>query len=251
MEVVAAYITDGTGRFLICQRPKNKARGLFWEFAGGKIEDGETPQQALARECREELGIEIETGGLLGEVTHRYPDACVHLSVYRATITAGTPQLLEHEALRWIYPSEIKYYSFCPADTKILNIIAGAHDGKRNKKLGDKGEKRAVRYLKKQGYKILERNYKDPFGEADIIALRGDVLVFCEVKTRLFDSYGAPSEAVGPAKQRRYAQIAQRYDQSGEHILRFDVIEVFKGKINHIENAFEGGGIDGKGGARQ
>lgn len=237
MEVVAAYINQD-GKFLICQRPANKARGLFWEFAGGKIEAGETPQQALCRECREELGIEIEAGEIFAETTYKYPDITVHLSVLSAKILSGEPKLLEHAALKWIYPSEIKYYSFCPADTKILKKILSANGGK-NKKVGYKGEKLAAKYLKKRGYKILERNYKTPFGEADIIAKLGDMLVFCEVKTRQNDFYGAPSEAVNFKKRQRYIQAAQYYVQNGEYPIRFDIIEVYKGEINHLENAFE------------
>lgn len=237
MEVVAAYITDPYGKFLICQRAKNKVRGLFWEFAGGKIETGETPEEALIRECREELAVEIETDGLLAEVTHRYPDATVHLTVLRARIVKGEPQLSVHEAMKWIYPSEIKNYCFCPADTDILKKIMKT-DGKKNKRLGEKGEKLAVKHLKKLGYKILERNYKNAFGEVDIIAKRGDVLSFCEVKTRLSDSFGAPSEAVDRKKRMRYIKAAQKFAQGGEYVIRFDIIEVYRGEINFIENAF-------------
>ncbi len=237
MDVAAALIYNSDNRFLICQRAKNKARGLFWEFAGGKIESGETPEEAVVRECREELGVEIETEGIFTEVTHKYPDTTVHLIVLRAKIKEGEPKLLEHEAMRWIYPSDIKYYCFCPADDKILKKIV-ATDGKKNKKLGAKGEKIAARHLKRLGYKILERNYKNAFGEVDIIAKRGDVLSFCEVKTRLNDLYGAPSEAVDKKKRMRYIQAAQHYARDGEYIIRFDIIEVYKGKVNFIENAY-------------
>ena len=109
-----------------------------------------------------------------------------------------------------------------------------------NQKLGKKGEKLACKYLRKQGYKILERGYKNPFGEVDIIARKGEVLAFVEVKTRLSDSFGTPSEAVTPARQRKYIQAAKYYF-AGREInctVRFDIIEVFNGRINHIENAF-------------
>ncbi len=112
--------------------------------------------------------------------------------------------------------------------------------GGNNIKLGKKGERRARRYLKRKGWKIVERNFKNPFGEVDIIARKGDVLAFTEVKTRLTDTFGAPSEAVTPARQRRYIQAAKFYF-AGREIdctVRFDIIEVFKDKINHIENAF-------------
>ena len=94
-EVVAALIWDGD-RFLICQRPAHKARGLLWEFVGGKVEPGETKAQALIRECREELAVTVTPGPVFMEVTHVYPDLTVHLTLFAAAIAAGTPQLLEH-----------------------------------------------------------------------------------------------------------------------------------------------------------
>ena len=113
IEVVAALIWQG-GRFMICQRPAHKARGLLWEFVGGKTEPGENHAEALVRECREELGVTIAVGALFMEVTHAYPDLTVHLSLYHAAIADGVPQLLEHNDLRWITPAEIPQYDFCP-----------------------------------------------------------------------------------------------------------------------------------------
>ena len=240
IEVVAGLFWKND-KFLICQRPKNKARGLLWELAGGKIEPGESGEAALARECREELNIGVSVGEVFIEVTHKYPDVCVHITVYNAKITDGEPELLEHEALKWISPEEIKFYNFCPADDKILKKISQERtDGKQKKKLGQKGESLAMKYLKGQGYKILETNYRTPFCEVDIIARRGDVTCFCEVKTRLTDSFGAPSEAVGKAKCDRYVRAAHHYFKNREPdcTVRFDIIEIFRKKINHIENAF-------------
>ena len=121
-QVVAALIWDGS-RFMICQRPAHKARGLLWEFVGGKVEPGETKPQALIRECREELGITVSPQALFMELDHVYPDLTIHLSLYHCTIAAGIPQLLEHNDLRWITPSEIPQYDFCPADAEILERI--------------------------------------------------------------------------------------------------------------------------------
>lgn len=118
-QVVAALIREN-GRFLICRRPAHKARGMLWEFVGGKVEAGETKEQALIRECKEELGIRIEVQALFAELTHVYPDLTVHLSLFLARIAEGIPQLLEHSALRWISVSEIDAYEFCPADQEIL-----------------------------------------------------------------------------------------------------------------------------------
>ena len=105
-EVVAALIRDGE-RFLICQRPAHKARGLLWEFVGGKVEPGETGPQALIRECKEELDILIDVGPVYLDVVHAYPDLTVHLTLYSASIVSGVPRLLEHQDLRWITAGEI------------------------------------------------------------------------------------------------------------------------------------------------
>ena len=126
-EVVAALIWDG-GRFLICQRPAHKARGLLWEFVGGKVEPGETHSEALRRECREELGIELAVQDVFTDVVHAYPDLTVHLTLFNAAIAAGEPQLLEHNDLRWITPDEIPDFDFCPADIEILQRITAQKD---------------------------------------------------------------------------------------------------------------------------
>ena len=121
-EVVAALIWDGN-RFLACQRPAHKARGLLWEFVGGKVEPGETGREALIRECLEELAFTIEVSKVFMEVVHEYSDLTVHLTLYEAAILEGVPQLLEHNDLRWITVGEIDAYPFCPADEEILNQI--------------------------------------------------------------------------------------------------------------------------------
>lgn len=121
-EVVAALIWDGD-RFMICQRPAHKARGLLWEFVGGKVEPGETKAQALIRECREELAVELSVGDVFMEVVHAYPDITVRLTLFNATIASGGPRKLEHEDIRWIAPAEIPRYDFCPADEEILERL--------------------------------------------------------------------------------------------------------------------------------
>ena len=122
VEVVAALIWDDD-KFLICQRPANKARALLWEFVGGKVEPDETKEKALVRECQEELAITISVGDAFMDVTHEYPDITVHLTLFNATIAAGKPQRLEHNDIRWITPCEIPNYEFCPADEEILAKI--------------------------------------------------------------------------------------------------------------------------------
>ncbi len=124
VEVVAALIWAGD-QFMICQRPVHKARGLLWEFVGGKVEPGETKEQALIRECREELAIEVSVGKAYMEVTHEYPDLTVHLTLFEAQIAEGTPQKLEHNDIRWITAAEIPQYQFCPADEVILCKLQG------------------------------------------------------------------------------------------------------------------------------
>ena len=122
VEVVAALIWDN-GKFLICQRPANKARGLLWEFVGGKVEKGETKEQALIRECQEELAITVEPHEVFTEVTHEYPDIFVHLTLFKCAILRWQPQLLEHNAMAWITSDEIPNYNFCSADETILEHI--------------------------------------------------------------------------------------------------------------------------------
>ena len=119
VEVVAALIW-GNDKFMICQRPAHKARALLWEFVGGKVEPGETKEQALIRECQEELAVTLSVGDVFMDVVHEYPDIKVHLTIFNATIAEGTPQKLEHNDIKWITPSEIPNYNFCPADKEIF-----------------------------------------------------------------------------------------------------------------------------------
>lgn len=121
-EVVAALIWD-KDKFMICQRPAHKARGLLWEFVGGKVEPGESKEEALIRECQEELGVTLSVGTIFTEVVHEYPDITVHLTLFNASVAEGAPKMLEHNDIRWITPSEIPQYNFCPADEEILEKI--------------------------------------------------------------------------------------------------------------------------------
>ena len=125
-EVAAALIWD-KDKFLICQRPAHKARALLWEFAGGKVEPGESKEQALIRECKEELAVTLSVGDVFMDVVHEYPDVTVRLTLFNASIAEGTPQKLEHNDIRWITPAEIPNYKFCPADEEILKKIAGVY----------------------------------------------------------------------------------------------------------------------------
>lgn len=122
--VVAALVWDGD-KFMICQRPAHKARGLLWEFVGGKVEKGESKADALVRECKEELDIIVEPRDIYMELIHEYPDITVRLTLYNAVIKEGEPKLLEHNDIKWITPDEIPQFDFRPADEEILRKIIG------------------------------------------------------------------------------------------------------------------------------
>jgi 8-oxo-dGTP diphosphatase len=123
MTEVAAALIWNNDKFMICRRPAHKSNALLWEFVGGKLEPGETKQEALIRECKEELNITVDVGEEFFDVVHQYPDILVHLTLFNATLAEGTPELLEHCDLKWITPKEIPQYTFCPADKDILEKI--------------------------------------------------------------------------------------------------------------------------------
>lgn len=107
--------------------------------------------------------------------------------------------------------------------------------------MGGVGEKKAAKHLKKNGYKILEKNYRARFGEIDLIAERNGEIVFIEVKTRSDEEYGFASEAVNSKKQEKYRLAATEYlmrKEKTDSPCRFDVIEIIDGEINHIKDAF-------------
>ena len=123
IDVAAALIRNDEGQFLICQRPAHKARGLLWEFVGGKVEPGDSLEDALIRECREERDLTAALRDVFMEVIHEYPDLTVRLTLFNATIAEGTPKALEHHDIRWITVREIDGLEFCPADEEILKKL--------------------------------------------------------------------------------------------------------------------------------
>lgn len=133
VEVVAALIWE-ENKFLICQRPANKARPLMWEFVGGKVEPGETKAEALVRECQEELDITLQTFGEFFSVIHEYPEITVRLTLFNAVIKYGEPRLLEHNGLCWIDISETSKYEFCPADVELIDKIKNDPALEQNRK---------------------------------------------------------------------------------------------------------------------
>ena len=170
-QVVAALIWR-EDKILICRRPANKARALLWEFPGGKVEAGETKQQALVRECREELGITVVPGSVYYEVTHTYPDITIHLTLFNCT-TQDEPQRLEHSELAWVLPQSVTAYDFCPADKAIVAKIAAQANAKikterlylRDLTPGDEAELKTFLQDKEVMYA-----WEAPFTDAEITA---------------------------------------------------------------------------------
>ncbi|MDO5479152.1 MAG: (deoxy)nucleoside triphosphate pyrophosphohydrolase [Clostridia bacterium] len=121
-QVVAALIWQDD-KFMICQRPAHKARGLLWEFVGGKVEHGESKQQALVRECIEELDVKVDVGNVFMQLVHEYPDLTIELTLFHCIIKQGIPKKIEHADIQWITPAQIDDYDFCPADEGILKEI--------------------------------------------------------------------------------------------------------------------------------
>ncbi len=130
VDVVAALIWE-KDKFLICQRPEHKTRGMLWEFVGGKVESGETMRQALERECMEELAVNVDVGTQFMQVVHEYPDMLIRLSLFHCTIPEGFPKALEHNDLKWIHPGQTDGFDFCPADTDILKEIKRVYGHKK------------------------------------------------------------------------------------------------------------------------
>lgn len=129
-EIVAAAILRD-GRYLVGRRPPEGLLGGLWEFPGGKVCPGESHRQALARECREELGVGVEIGGLVASVRHAYTHFKIVLSVYRCTLVEGEPRPHAHTELRWVAPEEFHTLAFPKANHKFLPLLAnlGGEDG--------------------------------------------------------------------------------------------------------------------------
>lgn len=123
MRDVSTAVIRQDGKILICQRPPHKGNALKWEFVGGKSEEGETLSQTLIRECKEELDVTVRVGEKLMEIVHAYPDETYRISIFNAEIVEGTPKLLEHVDMKWVYPKDIDNYDFCVADKEILEKI--------------------------------------------------------------------------------------------------------------------------------
>ena len=131
IEVVGAIIRDGD-RYLVGQRAANKAQGGLWEFMGGKIEPGETPEQALARECLEELALEIEDEHIIDSVVHEYPEKTIRLTLISCSPKSGSiPKALEHQQIRWVTRVEMDVLDFAPANRELIGRIIGGKDARQ------------------------------------------------------------------------------------------------------------------------
>jgi len=122
IEVSAALIFRD-GRLLIAQRHAKSHLGGLWEFPGGKREAGETFEQCLVREIREELGVEISVGGLFEDIAHAYPEKTVHLRFFTCKLLAGEPQPLDCAALKWVTKPELADFEFPAADAQLLEKL--------------------------------------------------------------------------------------------------------------------------------
>ena len=121
--VVAVALVDADGRVLIAQRPEGKALAGLWEFPGGKIADGERPEDALIRELREELGIEVRIVSLVEDILHHYPDRAVRLQFFHCRWLRHEPRPVLCDSLAWITPAQLGDYAFPAADARLLDKL--------------------------------------------------------------------------------------------------------------------------------
>ena len=125
---VTAAILEKDGKFLIAKRKKDDVLGGLWEFPGGKIEDGETAEECLARELKEELEIEVEVGTLITSNKHVYPNGIFELLAYKVEHISGNFVLNDHDEVKWITIDEISKYDFPPASTPIINYLKNSYE---------------------------------------------------------------------------------------------------------------------------
>tara|TARA_B110000240_G_scaffold5992_1_gene6610 strand:- start:2138 stop:2536 length:399 start_codon:yes stop_codon:yes gene_type:complete len=123
--VVAAALIDRDGRVLLAQRPPNKSMAGLWEFPGGKVEDGENPEDSLIRELNEELGIDTWGSCLapLSFASHSYEDFHLLMPLFACRKWIGTPTAMEGQVLKWVSKSDLKNYAMPPADIPLIAAI--------------------------------------------------------------------------------------------------------------------------------
>ena len=123
IQVAAAIITDPQGRILVCRRGPGGNCANLWEFPGGKLEAGESPECCAVRECLEELDVQIIVDGLFDQLTYSYPDRTIQFYFYRAHIESGSPVCSVHTELKWVYPAMLEPETFCPADIAMVRRL--------------------------------------------------------------------------------------------------------------------------------
>lgn len=126
LAVAVGVLRDHRGRVLVNRRPANKPQAGYWEFPGGKIEQGETAWAALVREFEEELGLTLSRGEHLMDLEHAYGERLVSLSVWSVASTAGRPQSREGQVLRWCYPPELRHLDLLPANGPIVDGLSSS-----------------------------------------------------------------------------------------------------------------------------
>lgn len=185
---VAAAIIYQSNKVLICQRAEGGSCPLLWEFPGGKLEPDETIEDCVARECKEELDIEIRPLTIYQQMSYQYPEREIYFTFFVAEIVSGEIKKNVHREIRWVAPSELEQYEFCPADVEIARKLAKANKIEYNKLVRDKipeiiaqSEKHAIcitlsdgDYLKNLDVKLIEemkeyQESKSPEELADII----------------------------------------------------------------------------------
>ena len=122
--VSAAIINNSDNEILICQRGQGGSCEFLWEFPGGKIEQGESPEECLVRECLEELEIEIEVLDLFEQTKYSYPEREIEFMFFSASLKKGVPTLNVHNSIKWVSPDMLGEYEFCPADVLVVERLA-------------------------------------------------------------------------------------------------------------------------------
>lgn len=120
---VVACVIQRDGKFLITKRLKHSHLGHLWEFPGGKIEPGETIEECAVRECREEIGVEVQPLRLFQELTHNYPEVSVHLYFELCKLVSGEPQAIHCADWKWVLPKDLTQYEFPAADREIIQAL--------------------------------------------------------------------------------------------------------------------------------
>lgn len=131
LSVTAAIIRNKEGKILICQRADDSSMGGLWEFPGGKLEPGESLEECVVRECREELSVEIAVHGIFAQTQYQYPDKLIDFTFFSASVTGGDIKMNVHKAIRWADISETANYEFCPADIEILDMLRAENGAAR------------------------------------------------------------------------------------------------------------------------